>query len=219
MYSFAQRCDTKVIDEPFYAYYLSKSAVRHPGQEEILSSMSTDPNEIMDSISNLSESFENVFIKNMAHHLIELDLSFLKKYKNVFLIRDPKELIHSFSKVIKSPQMSDIGCELQYSQYQFLKEEQDCPVIDSNNILKNPESSLKKLLSKIGMDWDAKMLKWEPGSLPEDGCWAKYWYSSVHHSNGFKPYLKKEVKLDSHNFNLYTQALSYFTALKKNEII
>ncbi|MGK7368639.1 MAG: hypothetical protein ACNS64_00385, partial [Candidatus Halalkalibacterium sp. M3_1C_030] len=36
MYSFAQRSDTKVIDEPFYAYYLRKTGKKHPGREEVL---------------------------------------------------------------------------------------------------------------------------------------------------------------------------------------
>ena len=34
MYSFAQRRDTKVFDEPLYAHYLSESKANHPGREE-----------------------------------------------------------------------------------------------------------------------------------------------------------------------------------------
>ena len=38
MYSFAQRSDTKVLDEPFYAYYLTNvnTKVDHPGKREII---------------------------------------------------------------------------------------------------------------------------------------------------------------------------------------
>ena len=38
MYSFSQRFNTKVIDEPFYAYYLShiNPDINHPGKKEIL---------------------------------------------------------------------------------------------------------------------------------------------------------------------------------------
>ena len=35
MYSFAQRTDTVVLDEPFYAFYLHKSGIHHPGKEEV----------------------------------------------------------------------------------------------------------------------------------------------------------------------------------------
>ena len=38
MYSFAQRSDTKVVDEPFYAYYLTQvnNKVDHPGKRKLL---------------------------------------------------------------------------------------------------------------------------------------------------------------------------------------
>ena len=36
MRSFGNREDTFVIDEPFYAFYLSHSGFNHPGKEEVL---------------------------------------------------------------------------------------------------------------------------------------------------------------------------------------
>ena len=34
--SFENRNDTKVIDEPFYAYYLKKTQLNHPMKNEII---------------------------------------------------------------------------------------------------------------------------------------------------------------------------------------
>ena len=34
MYSFANREDFEVVDEPFYGYYLSKRDIDHPGKDE-----------------------------------------------------------------------------------------------------------------------------------------------------------------------------------------
>ena len=45
----------------------------------------------------------SVFLKNMAHHHIDVDDQFFNSVKNVFLIRNPAELLLSFSKVIKDP--------------------------------------------------------------------------------------------------------------------
>ena len=44
MYSFAQRPDTTVVDEPLYAHYLSKtdSEAGHPGTDEVLASQEND---------------------------------------------------------------------------------------------------------------------------------------------------------------------------------
>jgi hypothetical protein len=36
MYSFAQREDTIVMDEPFYAFYLKSTGAIHPGKDEVL---------------------------------------------------------------------------------------------------------------------------------------------------------------------------------------
>ena len=47
MYSFSRRPDTKVVDEPFYAHYLSTTGIDHPGREETLSYMSSDIDKII----------------------------------------------------------------------------------------------------------------------------------------------------------------------------
>ena len=47
MYSFAQRSDTVVYDEPFYGYYLykTKAKIYHPGADEIIKSLPVDYSE------------------------------------------------------------------------------------------------------------------------------------------------------------------------------
>src|SRR5258705_23656 len=42
MYSFAQRSDTRVVDEPLYAHYLAVSGGLHPGREEVLAAQEQD---------------------------------------------------------------------------------------------------------------------------------------------------------------------------------
>ena len=46
MYSFAQRRDTKVFDEPLYAHYLLQSGVEHPARGEVLKFQENDGNKI-----------------------------------------------------------------------------------------------------------------------------------------------------------------------------
>ena len=77
MYSFAQRGDTKVIDEPFYGYYLKKTGMIHPGKKRIINSMSTDIDEITSKLLAKDQNGKIVFLKNMAHHHIDVDTSFL----------------------------------------------------------------------------------------------------------------------------------------------
>ena len=49
MYSFAQRRDTVVQDEPFYAYYLKHTGLLHPGKKQIMETMSSDIQLITDA--------------------------------------------------------------------------------------------------------------------------------------------------------------------------
>src|SRR6187455_818163 len=88
MYSFAQRKDTIVLDEPFYAFYLNKSDAVHPGKEEILKTQPIDEHVVLKSIFGEWDR-DVLFIKNMAHHIELMDEHFLNDLTNIFLIRNP----------------------------------------------------------------------------------------------------------------------------------
>ncbi len=214
MYSFAQRPDTKVVDEPFYAHYLLHTDVDHPGKEETIASMSHDPEAIMKEIRDLEEVHPIVFLKNMAHHHEGLEWDYMKPMKNVFLIRDPKQLIASFAQVITHPTMQDIGLKHEVELLDYVTENGHQPiVIDSNDILADPLSALSKLCSQLGIDFDNSMLTWEKGPIPEDGTWAKYWYKNVHNSSGFAPQKTSERPLPVHCQALYEEALPHYQKL------
>lgn len=216
MYSFAQRSDIKVVDEPFYTYYLIKTGLDHPGREEIIASMSINPDEILNDIQKLSESHVNVFLKNMAHHHEGLDWGYLTDMVNIFLIRDPRKLIASFAQVIPNPTMQDIGLKHEAELLDYVIEygKHSPIVIDSNDILPDPQKGLEKLCQKINIPFDAKMLSWEAGPIAEDGVWAKYWYKNVHSSTGFTRQKTSDRPLPDHCKPLYLEALPYYEKLK-----
>ena len=60
MYSFAQRKDTIVFDEPLYAYYLSVTGANHPGREDVLSSQEKNGDMVIENIV-LQESNKIIF--------------------------------------------------------------------------------------------------------------------------------------------------------------
>jgi hypothetical protein len=47
-------------------------------------------------------------------------------------------------------------------------------VIDSDDILTNPEQMLKLLCEKLGIRFDNQMLRWKKGPRETDGVWGKY---------------------------------------------
>jgi len=188
MYSFAQRHDTTVVDEPLYAHYLrvTPAAAYHPGAGEVLESMDGDGSRVLREVVLGEYDTPVVFFKQMTHHLVDLDLDFLDHTTNVLLTRDPHDMLRSYAAVVDSPSVADTG----YPQSARLLEElrrrgQDPVVMDSTATLSDPESILRQLCARLGIGFDPAMLSWEAGPRPEDGVWAPHWYAAVHRSTGF----------------------------------
>ncbi len=220
MYSFAQRRDTKVYDEPLYGYYLKETnaAAYHPGAQEIIDSMECDGNKVVEMMLSNTEK-PVLFFKNMTHHLLNLDTSFLKEVTNVLLTRDPRDMIPSFHQVIKNPTMQDVG----YSAHTEILKELDklnaeTIVLDSTETLKDPEAKLKKLCDFIGIPFEENMLHWESGPLPEDGVWAPHWYNNVHNSTGFNKYEPKEKEVPKQLKPLLEKCIPHYEVLKQRSI-
>jgi hypothetical protein len=213
MYSFAQRGDTIVLDEPFYAVYLHRSKADHPGAAEVLSSLPIHEETVVEEI--LKEWSKPVlFIKNMAHHIEVIDKSFLSKTTNIFLIRNPKQIIASYAEVIEKPVMRDIGIEYEYGLFENLSKQGQAPVVlDSGVLLANPREVLTKLCAAIGLEFSAAMLTWEAGPKPYDGVWAPYWYGNVHRSTRFEKQNSSSRELPSHLTKLYEEAAPYYDKL------
>lgn len=216
MYSFAQRADTTVLDEPLYAHYLDKVAKRatHPGEGAILESMEKDGGRIVDTVFLGPYPTDVVFFKNMAHHLVELDWSFLKKLENVILTRDPRDMLMSFSKTIESFGLVDTGYEKLAAIVNYLVDQRQKPIVlDSRRLLEDPPGVLGRLCDRLGIEFSEEMLSWEPGARPEDGVWAPHWYHNVHRSTGFAPYRPKADPFPERLETLYEACHGHYEKL------
>ena len=214
MYSFAQRSDTQVVDEPLYAHYLRVSGALHPGRNEVLAAQENDGRKVLEWM--MSDSFDKpvIFFKQMTHHLVNLPLHFLSRCKNILLIRDPVDVLISYAKVIEHPSLADIGIKQSYELFQFLQQnQQQATVLDSALVLKNPETALKKLCEELGLEVQPSMLHWKAGARAEDGVWAKYWYGNVHQSTGFAPFEKTQSTLPNKLKAVYEEAKPFYDFL------
>lgn len=220
MYSFAQRSDTKVIDEPFYAHYLNKSNVKHPGKAEVLEAQPVEESEVIEQIKTAAAGTPVLFLKNMAHHLNNIDPSFLGDVRNVFLIRNPREMLLSFIKTMPNPTLADTAYSQQYRLYRYISHtlRQAPVVIDSTELLKNPPVIIQQLCKKLDIPFEDTMLSWDEGPIPEDGVWAEYWYRGVHNSMGFNPYSTKEGTVPERLEPLLENCKNYYMRLYKHAI-
>ncbi len=219
MYSFAQRPDTKVVDEPWYGYYLVSSGVTHPGRDEVIHAMETDPEKVFKSIFELGGTSKILFIKNMSHHFINLDLSLLLKFKNIFLIRNPVDMLPSLVNQIPDPVLRDTGLRDQWNIFNRLCDLGQIPlVLESSILLSNPEGILSRLCQYLNIPFFKSMLSWKKGGRPEDGIWAKYWYQKLHESDGFEAYHKRSEPFPGKLLPLLNECRPYYEKLFKHVI-
>jgi hypothetical protein len=194
MYSFAQRQDVLVVDEPLYGHYLRVTGANHPGYGEVLKAMDCDGDKVMRELlaRQARISPQRLFLKHMAHHLVDLELGFLQHTCHIFLLRDPQEMLPSLSIQLPNAELADTGLKQQWRLFSELRSAGQRPVIlDARELLLDPPGVLQKLCEHIGLPFDARMLRWQAGPKKEDGVWAPHWYQSVHESTGFEPYERK----------------------------
>lgn len=214
MYSFREREDTTVFDEPLYAHYLVQSGADHPGRDDVLASQDNVGERVVREVILGPVPTPVLFVKNMAHHLIDLDRSFLASLSNVILTRDPAEMLPSLIRQLPDPDLEATGLPYQVELLDAVLDEGSDPIVlDSRLLLTDPPGVLAALCERVGIEFEETMLSWEAGPVTEDGVWAPHWYDSVHESTGFSPYLPKIERVPDHLRPLLASAAPLYERL------
>ena len=185
MYSFAQRGDCQIWDEPFYAAYLARTGLDHPMRDEILAANEPDYDAVVSTCSAPSKGLH--YQKHMCQHIAPNDdLAWLSQLQNVLLIRHPARVIASYHAKRENPIASDLGFDVQARIYDRLIADGEPPiVIDASDIRENPEGMLRALCAALDLEFEPEMLRWPSGGHKNDGVWAPHWYGAVWASTGF----------------------------------
>jgi hypothetical protein len=195
MYSFAQRSDTRVVDEPLYGHFLRVSGTHHPGRDEVLATVNCDGDAVMyELLDPESDAGKDIlFMKQMAHHLVDVDRNFMQQTQNIFLVRDPQQMLPSLTIQMPDAKLADTGLETQWRLYCDLRDLGQQPaILDSRELLLDPAVVLEKLCEHLEIPFAKDMLSWPAGPRPEDGIWAAHWYQTLHKSTGFSAYVVKD---------------------------
>jgi hypothetical protein len=192
MRSWENRLDTRVVDEPLYAYYLNETGLNHPVREEIVAAGETSWQAV---VAELTAPGPGVYYqKHMTHHLIpQLPRDWIPALTNVLLIRDPAEVVASYVRSRADVVAEDIGLVQQAELYDQLGGQ--VPVLDATDFLRDPASYVRWLCDYAGVEFTDRMLHWPAGPRDSDGVWAPHWYGAVIASTGFEPYRPRTVEL------------------------
>ena len=222
MRSFENRADTEVIDEPFYAYYLHQTGLRHPLRKKVLASQSINRDEIVAQLNGKMPKAKTIFYqKHMVHHILSFDqISWVKNFKNCLLIRHPRQVIISYSKKNKINSLNDLGFNQQVKLFEKIKDLTGSypAVIDSKDVLLDPKLYLLKLCNYLEISFSQDMLSWPKGHRDSDGVWGSHWYKNVINSNGFMPYKESEDNIHQHDMQFYENSLEQYNYLSSHKI-
>ena len=218
MRSWSSRKDTFITDEPFYAYYLKKTKLKHPMNEIIMKNYSSNYFEIVKYLTNQTPENKKIWYqKHMAHHILDLNnIDWIANFENCILLRNPKEVINSFSKKNILNSVEQLGYPQQYEIIKFLKKRnKSYVIIDSSELLQNPEQMLSAWCKKININFDKSMLKWEKGNHANDGIWWKVWYDSVIKTTEFQRYKIKDINIENKYDSIYNESMKYYNYLRE----
>jgi len=218
MRAWENRPDTAVTDEPLYAFYLDRTGLDHPGRDQVIASQPTDWRVVLARLARgpLPGGAKIGYAKYMTHHLLpEVDQAALAPFRHAHLIRDPRELLASYARVRAEPTLADLGLRQQAEIFETF----GGPVVDSRDLLTDPEGTLRALCGALAVPFDGRMLAWPAGPRDSDGVWAPYWYDSVLASTGFAPYRLPSAALPARLEPLAGQCQPYFDRLYRYRLV
>ena len=190
MRSWGNRDDTVVVDEPLYAHYLAVTGRPHPGREQVIAHHETDWRRVVEMLLAPQPAGTRIFYqKQMSHHLLpDIGRQWLSQMTHAFLIREPRAMLASLSGKLEQFTLADTGLPQQVEIFDHVLEATGRvpPVVDSADLLAEPEAMLRRLCDALGVPFSERMLAWPPGRRETDGIWAPWWYSRVEESTGFE---------------------------------
>jgi len=223
MRAFGNRPDTAVSDEPFYAFYLKRTGLEHPGRDAVIASQPTDWETVAKSLTGPVPDGRAIWYqKHMTHHLLPgVGRSWIDGMANAFLIRDPRQVLASYAKVRAVATLDDLGLPQQCELFRRVADRlgHEPPVLDARDVLRDPRRALTALCDALGIPFDEAMLSWPPGRRETDGVWAEHWYGSVEASTGFQPYAPRRVDLPPDLEGLAEDARPFYAELYEARLV
>ncbi|MCX7544248.1 sulfotransferase-like domain-containing protein [Marinicella gelatinilytica] len=224
MRSWENRSDTVVIDEPFYGPFLAHSGENHPLKNQVIADQGSDYHAVLKKLLAPQAANIDIFYqKHMAHHMP--DIAFVENhlitpFSHAFLIRNPQDVVRSYVRKYPNITAEALGYKRQVQIFNLVKKHigENPPVVESVDVLNQPQETLQKLCHALDVKFDEAMLSWPTGYRESDGVWASHWYNRVIESTGFKPFQKKHKPLTKRENEVAQACRSDYEFLKAFKI-
>jgi hypothetical protein len=224
MRAFENRPDCAVVDEPFYAAFLSATGQNHPLREAVLASQPINAPQVITSLLGPAPGARAIFYqKHMTHHMLpDIDRAWIAACRNAFLIRAPKQVLLSYRARRDTVTLEDIGYVQQAELFDAVCDRlgKVPPVIDAADVLADPRAMLTSLCRALDIPFRNEMLSWPAGPRPTDGVWAPAWYGAVERSTGFQasPEPDSAVELNAELRSIEDAAQAIYQRLQRYKL-
>jgi Sulfotransferase domain len=211
--AFVERDDFEVFHEPFGdSYYYSEERLsdRYPDAEP---KAEHSYEKVLATILEPRE--KRVFVKDMAYHARGLmGPEFISRFKNTFIIRDPKYVLTSLYKMWPDFTLEETGFEQLYRLFRYATEldPEDVVVVDAMTFSENPVGVLSAYCEHLEIPFRTDSLSWQPREVRRWESW-EGWHEEAQQSTGIKPAERKDPQLPRELQEAYEHCLPYYYQL------
>lgn len=197
----AERGDFKIFHEPFSDLYYSHdkkaTAVGYSSQYDFTPTYAN----ITQHLLKLFKANKQSFIKDMAYHCweyIDEDFEWLLNTKPVFLFRNPEHAIASHYAMNSKLTSDEVGYDKLWKLYQKFTSNGKTPLlIESENLIENPEGVLSQFESYCKVPTNKEALIWKKEAPKEWSTWSD-WHKDAAESNKI---VKTQKKYEHNIYN------------------
>lgn len=211
-----EREDFEVFHEPFgESYYYSEERLSERYYDE-----EPRPEDNYENVlARLLEPREKrVFVKDMAYQAKPLiGPEFASRFRNTFIVRDPKYVIASLSRMWPDFTLEETGFEQLYRLFRYATEAEDVVVVDAMTFSENPVGVLAAYCEHLEIPFRIDSLSWQPGEVREWESW-EGWHEEAQQSTGIKPAERKDPELPPELQEAYEHCLPYYYQLAARAI-
>lgn len=230
--SVMQRSDTQVfhelLSEPFLRNHsLENYALIRQAQEQAGLPVVEDSYEqaMATLLADFSPDDKNLlFTKEMScyYDFERIDPNWISRFKHLFLVRQPLATLKSFYRVSHTDGTTyfdpkESGFEELYKIYRLVREicgEENTLVLEADDdLMQEPEATLRRFCSFVEVDFAPSMLKWSSKDIL---AWQKFkgWHEDALQSSSFTEIKHDSISFPEQVYKVATQNQPYYLFLK-----
>ena len=218
------RGDFLVLDEPFGLYFHYSEERKSDRYPEVEMNPSYNFQPLFQDLIDKSQK-QAVFIKDMARFISHrADEAFLSQFEHTFIIRHPAKALPSLFGLWPDFRLSEAGYAELYQLFEASKAflGKVPPLIDSDDLLRQPEATVKAYCDAVGIPFMPQALKWE--SKVQTVQWEEWeggWHGEAQSSQGFKEREKRDyvrIEDNEHLKQAYEFCLPYYQKLYEQRL-